>query len=33
MKTTLSGYLDALAAQAPEAVGGQVPGEEFYYIG
>ena len=31
MKETLSGYLDALAAQAPEAVGGQVPAEDFYY--
>ena len=33
MKETLSGYLDALAAQAPQAVGGKVPAEEFYYVG
>ena len=33
MKETLSGYLDALSAQAPQAVGGKVPGEEFYYVG
>ena len=31
MKETLSGYLDALAAQAPQAVGGKGPGEDFYY--
>ena len=33
MKTALSGYLDALAAQDPKAVGGKVPGDDFYYIG
>ena len=33
MKETLSGYLDALAAQAPQAVGGKVPAEGFYYVG
>ncbi len=31
MKTKLSGYLAVLANQNPEAVGGQVPGEDFYY--
>ena len=31
MKETLSGYLDALAAQAPQAVGGKVPADDFYY--
>lgn len=31
MKTKLSGYLTVLANQNPEAVGGQVPGEDFYY--
>ena len=33
MKTALSGYLDALAAQDPKSVGGKVPGDDFYYIG
>ena len=33
MKTALSGYLDALVAQDPKAVGGKVPGDDFYYIG
>lgn len=31
MKDMLSGYLAALAEQAPQAVGGQVPGDDFYY--
>ncbi len=31
MKDALSGYLDVLAAQNPEAVGGKVPAEDFYY--
>ena len=31
MKTKLSGYLTVLVNQNPEAVGGQVPGEDFYY--
>ena len=31
MKEKLSGYLSALAQQAPEAVGGQLPGDDFYY--
>lgn len=33
MKDMLSGYLAALAEQAPQAVGGQVPADDFYYIG
>ena len=31
MKTRLSGYLEALMAQDPAAVGGALPGEDFYY--
>lgn len=31
MDRKLSGYLAVLAGQAPEAVGGSVPGEDFYY--
>ena len=31
MKGRLSGYLQALADQNPEAVGGAVPGDDFYY--
>jgi ABC-2 type transport system ATP-binding protein len=31
MKDALSGYLDVLAAQNPEAVGGKDPTEDFYY--
>lgn len=31
MKKTLSGYLAALAEQEPTAVGGSVPGDDFYY--
>lgn len=31
MKGRLSGYLQALADQNPEAVGGDVPGDDFYY--
>lgn len=31
LKSALSGYLDVLAGQNPEAVGGKVPGEDFYY--
>jgi len=33
MKDMLSGYLAALAEQAPQAVGGAVPGDDFYYAG
>jgi hypothetical protein len=29
----LSGYLAALAEQAPQAVGGAVPAEDFYFVG
>ena len=31
MKGRLSGYLQVLADQNPEAVGGSVPGDDFYY--
>ena len=31
MKTALSGYLSVLAEQNPEAVGGKLPGDDFYY--
>lgn len=31
MKASLSAYLQVLFDQAPEAVGGQLPGEDFYY--
>ena len=31
MKERLSGYLSVLAEQNPEAVGGAVPGDDFYY--
>ncbi len=33
MKTALSGYLGVLQEQNPEAVGGQLPGDDFYYLG
>ena len=33
MKTKLGGYLDALFQQNPEAVGGQLPDDAFYYMG
>lgn len=32
MKTALSGYLSVLAEQNPEAVGGALPGDDFYYL-
>ena len=32
MKEKLGGYLAELFNQNPEAVGGQVPADEFYYI-
>ena len=32
MKSALSGYLKALYDQDPSSVGGNLPGEEFYYI-
>ncbi len=31
MKQALSGYLQVLYEQSPDAVGGNMPGEEFYY--
>ncbi|HIZ65877.1 MAG TPA: ABC transporter substrate-binding protein [Candidatus Blautia pullicola] len=31
MKEKLSGYLEVLKSQNPEAVGGEVPGDDFYY--
>ncbi len=31
LRTALSGYLDVLAGQNPEAVGGKVPSDDFYY--
>ncbi len=31
MKASLSGYLDILFAQNPQSVGGNVPGDDFYY--
>lgn len=33
MKENLSGYLEVLKSQNPEAVGGEVPGDDFYYNG
>lgn len=32
MKQALSGYLEILFEMKPEAVGGNLPGEDFYYI-
>lgn len=32
MKTALSGYLEVLLEQNPESVGGNLPGDDFYYI-
>jgi len=32
MKTALEGYLGALYEQSPEAVGGSLPAEDFYYV-
>ena len=33
MKEKLSGYLNVLFEQNPKAVGGSVPGDDFYYAG
>lgn len=33
MKTALEGYLNVLFEQNPKAVGGQLPAEDFYYVG
>lgn len=32
MKTALSGYLEVLAGQNPEAIGGTLPGDDFYWL-
>ena len=32
MKEALSGYLQVLYDQNPDSVGGQMPGDDFYYI-
>lgn len=32
MKQALEGYLKVLYTQAPESVGGKLPGEDFYYV-
>ena len=32
MEEKLSGYLEVLKAQNPQAVGGEVPNHDFYYI-
>lgn len=33
METWVSGYLEMLYEVAPDAVGGQLPDEGFYYLG
>ena len=33
MKSAISGYLTALYEQNPSAVGGSLPGDDFYYMG
>lgn len=33
MKSALSGYLERLYELAPEALGGALPGDDFYYLG
>lgn len=33
MKTSLSGYLEALLDANPESIGGVLPSEDFYYVG
>lgn len=32
MKNALTGYLDVLMEQNPEAIGGNLPGDDFYYL-
>ncbi len=32
MKQALSGYLEVLYGQNPESVGGELPGDDFYYV-
>ena len=31
--TSMTGYLEVLKEQNPESVGGEVPGDDFYYAG
>ena len=33
MKAAMEGYLQVLFDQNPKSVGGELPGEDFYYIG
>ena len=33
MKTLMNGYLEVLFEQNPQAVGGAVPADDFYYVG
>jgi hypothetical protein len=33
MKAALSEFLNIMFAVAPASVGGELPGEDFYYIG
>lgn len=33
MQDALAGYLAMLEARAPQAIGGQLPGDDFYYLG
>ena len=33
MKTSVQGYLQVLFDQNPQAVGGTLPGDDFYYLG
>ncbi len=33
MKTRVSAYLDVLHGQEPNSVGGELPGEDFYFVG
>ena len=32
MKNALSGYLSTLNEQDPKSIGGQMPGDDFYYM-
>ena len=32
MRHALAGYLTVLYEQSPESVGGELPGEDFYYV-
>jgi NitT/TauT family transport system substrate-binding protein len=33
MQDALAGYLAMLEARAPQAIGGQLPDDDFYYLG